>query len=90
MSIDRETLPAMLRAAVATGHAQSGVNSNFLIPAFFEFLAFQVYQLAPMEFEEWFPLILQQCKDPNNRMPELVDARYDLSLTLEMIISTHP
>lgn len=88
MPIDRETLPAMFKAAMITGHARTGDNTNYLLPMFFEFMAFQIYQLAPMEFEEWMKLIPEQCKTPHNLMPELSQAREDLYLTLEMITHT--
>jgi hypothetical protein len=53
-----------------------------------EFIAFQIYQLAPMEFEEWFRLIPEQCKNTGVQMPELTLAREDLCLTLEMVTNT--
>lgn len=73
-----------------TGRLQSNANPTFLMPCFLEFLAFQIYQIAPMEFEEWFSLIQQQCKDPNNPMPELNEAREALALTLELVTHSHP
>ncbi len=89
MPIDQTTLPEMFKAAIFHGHQVSGgTNTNFLIPCFLEFIAFQIYQLAPMEFEEWFRLIPEQCKNTGVQMPELLHAREDLCLTLEMVTNT--
>lgn len=78
----------MFKMAVIQGHQMTGVNTNFLIPALLEFMAFQIYQLAPMEFEEWIRLIPEQCKQPKFALPELAQAREDLFLTLEQVVNT--
>jgi hypothetical protein len=78
----------MFKIAMVHGNQISGCNTNYLLPCFFEFIAFQMYQLAPLEFEEWIKLIPEQCKQPTELIPELAQAREDLYLTLEMVTNT--
>ena len=81
----RELLESMFVSAVVKGSQMSGMNTNQLIPIYIEFIAFQMYQLAPMELEEWIKLIPEQCKQPTVIIPALSQAREDLTLTLEMV-----
>jgi riboflavin transporter FmnP len=84
----RELLESMFVSAVVQGSQMSGMNTNQLIPIYIEFIAFQMYQLAPMELEEWIKLIPEQCKQPTVIVPALSQAREDLTLTLEMVTNS--
>jgi len=81
----KEVLEGMFKGAVIQGARMTGINTNQLIPIFVEYIAYQMYQLAPLELEEWIKLIPEQCKTPNVPMPEIHRAREDLMLTLEMV-----
>lgn len=81
----KEVLEAMFKGAAIQGAQISGINTNQLIPIYLEYIAFQIYQLAPLEFEQWLPLVLEQCKQPTTPMLALKQAREDLTLTLEMV-----
>lgn len=84
----RELLESMFREAVINGARKSGMNTNQLIPIYLEYIAFQMFQLAPLEFEEWIHMIPEQCKNPTVALPRMSQAREDLQLTLEMVTNT--
>lgn len=84
----RELLESMFREAVINGARKSGMNTNQLIPIYLEYIAYQMFQLAPLELEEWIHLIPEQCKSPTVALPKMTQAREDLQLTLEMVINT--
>lgn len=81
----KQVLDEMFRVAVIQGAQVTGMNTNQLIPIYLEYMAFQMYQLAPLELEQWLRLIPEQCKQPTTPMRALTEAREDLTLTLEMV-----
>lgn len=81
----KEVLESMFKGAVIQGAQMTGINTNQLIPIYLEYIAYQMYQLAPLELEEWIKLIPEQCKQPTVIVPALSQAREDLTLTLEMV-----
>jgi hypothetical protein len=84
----RHVLDGMLRGAALSGAQLTNMNTNQLIPLFVEYVVFQMFLLAPLEVEEWMKQCLEQCKTPDVPMPRLLDAREDLTLTLEMVTNT--
>jgi len=84
----KEVLEGMFKGAVIQGAQMTGINTNQLIPIFLEYIAYQMYQLAPLELEEWIKLIPDQCRTPNDPLPEMCQAREDLMLTLELVTNT--
>lgn len=85
MNTLKDVLHEMFRQSVIQGATVTGMNTNQLIPIYMEYIAYQIFQLAPIEFEDWMPLIVEQCKQPANPIEALTMAREDLALTLEMV-----
>lgn len=81
----KDAMPVVFKKSVYELHQLTGLNTNFLIPLFLEFIAYQIHQLSPMEFEDWIKIIPEQCKEPKRALPEMTQAREDLFLTLEMV-----
>lgn len=83
-----QALPEVFTTTISELHKKTGVPPHIAIPLYLEFIAYQIYQLAPMEIEQHLKAIHGQCKNPGELTEEMRIAREDLMLTLDFVIHT--
>ncbi len=84
-----EVMPDVFRRALLDAVHRGKTNASLSSAVMFEYIAFQMYQLAPLEFEEFLKMIPEQCRTPHTPHPGLTQAREDLVLTMEMVIAQY-
>lgn len=77
-------LPEITQRALLEISQNTDVDVHFVSVMMVEYIIFQMYQLAPLEVEEWIKLVPLQCANAKTALPELSAARVDLAEIVDM------
>jgi len=77
-------LPQITQEALLEISQNTDVDVHFVSVMMVEYIIFQMYQLAPLEVEEWIKLVPLQCANSRTALPELSAARIDLAEIVDM------